>query len=260
MPTLPQQRRHTDEYDHLEPLFHQLHDSQSSEARRRIREELVTGHLPLANHLARKFANRGQPADDLEQVARLGLIAAIDRFDPERGCVFLSFAVPTITGELQRYFRDVTWSVSLPRSLQERSRAVLLAAEELGHELGSSPRPSHIAQRLGIPVAEVYEGLQAGLAYRSASLDRVTENDEGQERPALPLATADPDLELVDDRVTLYRALGCLSTRDASIVIMRFFGDMTQAHIARRVGLSQMQISRILDASLARLRDAFTRD
>lgn len=245
-------------YEHLTPLFWQLADPATPEdSKRRIRDTLVTGHLPLATHIAQRFARRGQPVEDLEQVARVGLINAVDRFDPAQGHRFLSFAVPTITGEIRRYFRDATWSVRVPRFLQERSLAITKAAGELSQELNGAPRPAQIADRLGIPVEQVYEGLQAGLAYRPESLDCT---DSGEDRPMARdawLAEVDKDLDLVDDRETLYQALAELSDRDASIVIMRFFGGLTQTQIGQQVGLSQMHVSRVLSASLAQLRAAF---
>jgi RNA polymerase sigma-B factor len=261
MVRLPMRTRQQDadtEYEHLTPLFWQLADPATPEhSRRRLRDTLVTGHLPLAAHIAQRFAHRGQPVEDLEQVARIGLIHAVDRFDPTRGYRFLAFAVPTITGEVKRYFRDATWSVHVPRFLQERSAAIATAISELSQELNGAPRPGQIADRLGIPVEEVYEGLQAALAYQPESLDSP---DAGGPRPATVdpcLAEADTGLDLVENRETLYQALADLSDRDSAIVIMRFFGGMTQTQIAERVGLSQMHVSRLLSGSLARLREAF---
>ena len=233
----------------LAPLFRQLADPAVPEQRRRhVRDTLVTSHLALADRIAKRFGDRGQPADDVAQVARVGLILAVDRFDPDRGHTFPAFAVPTITGEVRRFFRDATWSVSLPRRLQESRRAIAIAADGLRQELGTSPRPRQIADRLGIPVEEVYEGLRAGLAYRPASLDSP---DQGA------LGDVDERLELVENLVTLHSAIADLPGRDAEIVCLRFFRDLTQAQIAQRVGLSQMQVSRILSASLERLRAAF---
>lgn len=242
-----------DDFRRLAPLFRQLADPAVPEQRRRhVRDTLVTGHLPLADRIARRFGSRGQPVDDVAQAARVGLILAVDRFDPDRGHPFLAFAVPTITGEVRRFFRDTTWSVSLPRRLQESRRAITIAADDLWQELGTPPRPRQIAARLGVPVEEVYEGLRAGLAYRTTSLDSPARDGE-----QVTLGDVDGRLELVEDRATLHTAIAELPRRDADIVAMRFFRDMTQAQIAHRVGLSQMQVSRILSASLERLRAAF---
>lgn len=242
------------EYAELTPLFAQLVDrSTGAQERARVRDQLVTEYLPVAEHIARKFRNRGQPEDDLKQVATVGLINAIDRFDPARGNDFLSFAVPTITGEIRRYFRDATWSVRVPRRLKELHAALSTAAARLSQELGRSARPSELAAELGLPIDEVYEGLQAGLAYHSDSLDEQP-GEEGPNRAATQLGVLDGDLSLVEDREALYPALAQLPEREASIVVMRFFGNLTQTQIAERVGISQMHVSRLLASSLRSLR------
>ena len=248
------------EYQHLAPLFERLADPATpTTGKRQARAALVTGHLPIAQHIARRFAHRGQPVEDLEQVARMGLIYAVDRFDLDRERDFLAFAVPTITGEIRRYFRDQTWLVTMPRHLQELHSAITKAANDLAQEYGRAPRPRDIARRLEIPVEEVYEGLQAGMAYQADTLpDQVTDDDRPSRRQAA-LAEADRGLALVEDRDSLYRALARLPDRDATIVGLRFFGHLTQTQIARRVGVSQMQVSRILAASLERLRRTLTR-
>jgi RNA polymerase sigma-B factor len=255
--TIKKSAQHS-EYQHLTPLFRQLVDPATAETeRRRVRDTLVTEHLPVAAHIARRFAHRGQPVEDLEQVARVGLIYAVDRFDPFRGHEFLAFAVPTIIGEVRRYFRDLTWSITVPRSLQERHMAIAVAVDELGQELGASPRPGQIAERLDLTVEEVYEGLRAGLAYRC---DPLTHTDSGGEWPEMErILPAEPDteLEMVVDRDILYRALAELPRREASIVMMRFYGNMTQTQIAQHMGISQMHVSRLLSQTLARLRGAF---
>jgi RNA polymerase sigma-B factor len=255
------ERTRANEYQDLAPLFHQLADSAAPESRRReIRDRLVTEHLPVAEHIARRFRNRGQPADDLKQVATLGLINAVDRFDPHRGTDFLSFAVPTITGEVRRYFRDATWSIRVPRRLKELHASVSAASATLGQRLGRSPRPSEIAEELGVPVKDVYEGLQVGYAYNSDSLDEGSGEDGAGGAMDNRLGVVDHDLTTVENRETLYPALSRLPERDAAIVMMRFFGNMTQTQIAERIGVSQMHVSRLLAASLAKLRDAIDAD
>jgi RNA polymerase sigma-B factor len=246
--------RHPDDYDRLTPLFDRLADPATPEAgKRQARAALVTGHLPVAEHIARKFARRGEPADDLEQVARVGLIQAVDRFDPARGHHFLAFAVPTIMGEIRRYFRDRCWPLTVPRSLQERHAAITAAANELAQECGHAPRPRDIAERLGMTLDEVYDGLQAGMAYQCDPLPGPAADGD---RPAAdPLAVLDQRLTLVEDRQALSTALTVLSERDLTVVLLRFYGNLSQTQIAQRVGLSQMQVSRILAASLARLRE-----
>jgi RNA polymerase sigma-B factor len=242
-----------DEYASFLPLFEQLADATLPESERsRIREQLVTGHLPLAQHIAWKFRNRGQPDEDLLQVANLGLIHAVDRFDPARTASFLPFAIPTITGEIRRYFRDATWTLRVPRSLKELHASITEATTRLGQQLGRAPRPSELAADLGIPVGKVNEGLQASFAYTTGSLD---ESGDGQSPVSANLSEIDEGLGLVEDRATLYPALARLPEREARIVVMRFFHNLTQSQIAERVGLSQMHVSRLLTASLTALRD-----
>ncbi|HEX4702531.1 MAG TPA: SigB/SigF/SigG family RNA polymerase sigma factor [Pseudonocardiaceae bacterium] len=249
-----------DDYRELIPLFERLADPATPEPeRRRIREQLVTGHLPVAEHIARKFRNRGQADEDLRQVARIGLINAVDRFDPGRGTDFLSFAVPTITGEVRRYFRDATWAVRVPRRLKELHAAISAASARLSQELGRSPRPKEIAAALSMPVEEVYEGLQAGFAYHTDSLDSGTD-DDGHSPVESRLGEMDGALDLVEDREALIPALATLPEREASIVVLRFFGNLTQTQIADRIGISQMHVSRLLSASLAQLRAVLMAD
>ncbi|HVV17980.1 MAG TPA: SigB/SigF/SigG family RNA polymerase sigma factor [Pseudonocardiaceae bacterium] len=252
----PVRHAQDDEYQHLAPLFHQLADSSETESdRRRIRDRLVTGYQPLAEHIARRFRNRGQHDDDLTQVAMVGLIHAVDRFDPDRGSNFLAFAIPTITGEIRRYFRDATWGVRVPRRLKELHATVNNRAEEIAQQLGRSPRPSELAARMGLPVEEVYEGLQVGFAYRSESLDQSYEGDGGMGGARdCDLGVQDRDLAAVEVREALYPALSTLPEREASIVTMRFFGNLTQTQIAEKLGISQMHVSRLLSATLRTLR------
>ncbi len=243
------------EYRKFMPLFHELADGSASNTRRaRVRSRLVIEHLPVAEHIARRFRNRGQHHDDLRQVARIGLINAVDRFDPDRGTDFLSFAVPTITGEVRRYFRDATWSVRVPRRLKELHAAITQCTAQLSQQVGRAPRPTEIAAALRMPVEEVYEGLQAGLTYTTDSLDCST----ADQSPGLAdrLGQFDRQLDLVEHRETLIPALATLPKREATIVRMRFFDNMTQTQIAERVGISQMHVSRLLSASLKRLRAA----
>jgi RNA polymerase sigma-B factor len=240
------------EYDHLTPLFEQMADDRLSErARQQLRERIVAGHLPVAEHIARRFRNRGQPEDDLRQVAALGLIQAVDRFDPGRGNNFLAFAVPTITGEVRRYFRDSTWSVRVPRRAKELHTAITAKTAELSHDLGRAPKPTELAEALDLPLADVQEGLAASAAYRSASLDELA--------ATVPLGDVlgDDDRRLAEavDRQSLIPALATLPERERTVVILRFFGDLTQTQIAERVGLSQMHVSRLLAASIAHLRE-----
>jgi RNA polymerase sigma-B factor len=259
--TLPVQgKQHDTDYQHLLPLFGRLADpSLSRQDRHHLREEIVAGHLPLAEHIALKYQRRGQSMEDLRQVARVGLVAAMDRFDPERGSDFVSFAVPTIMGEIRRYFRDATWMVSVPRRLKELNRSVFKAAADLSTELGRSPRPQQIASRLGISLEAVYEGLQAGLAYRADSLDAPPPQRDEDREPS-PVGVVDSGVDEVDNRETLHSALAELPEREQDIVRMRFVDELTQSEIAARVGISQVHVSRLLTHSVAQLRSAFLPD
>lgn len=195
--------------------------------------------------------------DDLRQVAMVGLIGAIDRFDPDRGSDFVAFAVPTIMGEIRRYFRDSTWLLTVPRPLKELNRSISRAATALSVEIGRSPRPQQIAARLGISLEAVYEGLQAGLAYQADSLDsRSARQDDDDPEPS-QIGIVDPGLDRVENRETLYTALARLPERETAIVRMRFFEELTQSQIAARLGISQVHVSRLLAHTVGKLREAF---
>lgn len=248
------------EYDHLAPLFDQLADDRLPERTRQLlRDRIVAGHLPIAEHIARRFRNRGQPEDDLRQVAALGLIQAVDRFDPSRGSNFLAFAVPTITGEVRRYFRDSTWSARVPRRVKELHAAITAKSTELSHDLGRAPRPTELADALGVPLAQIQEGLAAANAYQSTSLDElVAAGDTSSTSLGDLLGGDDQRLADVVDRQSVFPALAALPERERTVVVLRFFGNLTQTQIAERVGLSQMHVSRLLAASMATLRQAMT--
>jgi len=161
-------------YAHLVPLFTELAALPPDDPGRvALRSKLVTGYLPVVQHIARRFAGRGEPVDDLEQAGTVGLLNAVDRFEPDRGIDFLSYAVPTITGEVRRHFRDRTWSMRVPRRLKDLQSAINSTVSQLSQELNRAPKPSEIAGRLDIPVEEVVEGLDAQQAYRSTSLDEL---------------------------------------------------------------------------------------
>ncbi|WP_216362014.1 SigB/SigF/SigG family RNA polymerase sigma factor [Pseudonocardia sp. N23] len=234
-------------------MFDQLAGLDDGDPRRPdLREQLVTGHLPVVRHIARRFAGRGEPVDDLEQAGTVGLINAVDRFDPERGVDFLSYAVPTITGEVRRHFRDRTWSMRVPRRLKELQSAINGAVGLLAQDLGRAPRPTEIAENLGLSVDEVIEGLDARQVYRSTSLDELVAGSDSQ--LGNTLGVADAEMETVDYRQTLVPLLDELPTRERTIVVLRFFAGMTQTQIADEVGISQMHVSRLLSRTLARLR------
>jgi RNA polymerase sigma-B factor len=248
------------DYEGLAPLFDKLADDKLPEPiRRSVRERLVAEHLPVAEHIARRFRNRGQPEEDLRQVAAIGLIQAIDRFDPGRGSDFLSFAVPTITGEVRRYFRDTTWSMRVPRRLKELHAAISAKTAQLSQSLGRAPRPSELAEALGLPIEDIQEGLAAASAYHSDSLDELVSSTDGVTTSVGDLLGEDDErLDVVIDRQALFPVLAKLSERERTIVTLRFFGNLTQTQIADRIGLSQMHVSRLLAASIAKLRTAMT--
>jgi RNA polymerase sigma-B factor len=243
------------------PLFAELATLEKGDPRReRVREILVEEHLPLVRHFARRFSNRGEPFDDLLQVGTLGLIAAIDRFDPTRGVEFLSFAVPTITGEIKRHFRDQGWSVRVPRRLQELHLSLNAAVSELSQKNGHAPTPSELAEHLGIPRAEVLEGLAVANAYRSSSLDERLSGEEDSPTLAATLGEEDAALEGVEYRESLQPLLATIPARERRILILRFFGNMTQSQIAADIGISQMHVSRLLSQTLAKLREGLLKD
>jgi RNA polymerase sigma-B factor len=256
------ERRSTNEYARLSLLFMDMARLPEGHRRRSgLRDRLIIEHLPLAQHIAWRFVRRGEPRRDLEQVATVGLINAVDRFDPDRGCEFLAFAVPTITGEVQRWFRDRAWSMRVPRRLKELDRSISTAVGQLSQELCRAPRPSEIAAWLDIAVAEVIEGLQVHNAHRCVSLDEPlsTEPSDGSLH-ASTLGELDPGVALVEDWATLSPLLDALAERERRIVLLRFFGNMTQTQIAQEVGVSQMHVSRLLAATLKGLRLALTAD
>jgi RNA polymerase sigma-B factor len=220
---------------------------------RALRNELVEEHVRLAEFLARRFAHRGESSDDLRQVALVGLLKAVERFEPDRGLQFSSFATPTITGELKRHFRDRGWAVRVPRRIQELHLELDRTVNELSQELGRPPTPAEIAQRAGVLEEEVLEGMEAGSLYRLASIDAGRPDDESGGSPAQRLGEIDEELQAVDDRVAVSEMLSVLPEREKTIVYMRFFEGLTQSEIADRVGISQMHVSRLLSRSLETL-------
>jgi RNA polymerase sigma-B factor len=221
---------------------------------RRVRDELVEEHAPLAHFLASRFANRGEPRDDLVQVALVGLFKAVERFDPDRGLQFSTFATPTILGELKRHFRDRGWAVRVPRRVQELHLQLGRIVSALGQEKGRSPTPGEVAERAGVSEESVLEAMEAGSLYRLVSLDgSVTPDDEGGELAAC-LGDDDPEFERIEHRSEIAELLNVLPARERRIVELRFFESMTQSEIAEHVGVSQMHVSRLLNRSLDRLR------
>jgi len=221
------------------------------------REELVERFLPLARDLALRYAYSEEPFDDLLQVASLGLIKAIDRFDPGRGAKFTSYAAPTILGELKRHFRDKGWSLHVPRDLQERTLAVSRATEILSKELGRSPKVREVAKHLGCSVEEVLEAHEASASYQAASLDAPGAHDDGESASLIDLLGRDDSAyELVEDRDAIANTWLALPEVERQVLELRFMHDLTQGEIGERIGYSQMHVSRLLRRALNRLETA----
>ena len=219
------------------------------------REALVTRFLPLARQLARRYQHGGEPLDDLIQVASLGLLKAIDRFEPSRETAFSSFAVPTILGELKRHFRDRGWSVRVPRDLQELAVKVDRVGDEVGRELGRAPTVDELAKRLDVTAEQVLEAREAAGAYRAVSLDRPRGDDDDDETVSQTFGAEDPGFGLAEDSATVERLMTVLSEREREVLRLRFAEDLTQSEIGARVGVSQMHVSRIIRQAVSRLRD-----
>jgi RNA polymerase sigma-B factor len=221
------------------------------------RDELIERFLPLARKLARRYTPSSEPYEDLVQVASLGLVKAVERFDADRGFAFTSFAVPTIVGELKRYFRDSGWALHVDRGAQERARKVTDAQRKLTTAVGRPPTVAELAQYLELSEEEVLDGLQTAEAYDAISLDAPLQggDEEGAVSRLESMGNDDGRLELVDDQATIFAAAKHLPQRERQILFLRFGEDLTQSEIADRVGVSQMQVSRLLRKSLQRLRE-----
>ena len=229
--------------------------------RGRLRDELVEAHLPLVEYLARRFRNRGEPLDDLIQVATIGLIKSVDRFDLERGVEFSTYATPTIVGEIKRHFRDKGWAIRVPRRLQELKLSLTKATSELSQKNGRSPTVAELAAHLQMSEEEILEGLESANAYSAVSLD-APDGGGDDDSPAVAdsLGIMDESLEGVEYRESLKPLLERLPPREKRILLLRFFGNMTQSQIAAELGISQMHVSRLLARTLAQLREGLLVD
>ena len=243
------------DYSDVTELFRHLQslDPQSVEFRRQ-RDAIVERCLPLANNVARRFRGRGEAHEDLVQVARLGLLNAVNRFDVSTGSAFVSFAVPTIMGEVRRHFRDHGWAVRVPRRLKELSMQLTTARAELSQQLNRAPTPSELAVHVGVEREEVVEALIAANAYSTRSTDEPTGRGDEDDSFASTLGVVDTTLDKVLDSETLRPLLAALPDRERTIVALRFFENMTQTQIAERLGISQMHVSRLLASTLTTLR------
>jgi RNA polymerase sigma-B factor len=222
------------------------------------RDQLAERFLPLARQLARRYQRADEPLDDLVQVASLGLIKAIDRFDPQREVAFSSYAVPTILGELKRHFRDRTWSVRVPRDLQELALRVDKAVATLSRDLRRAPTVPEIAEAVGANEEQVLEALEAAGAYRATSFDapRGSDDESGGDSLSDAMGSEEAGFGLAEQRATLERLMAAVTPREREVLRLRFVEDLTQAEIGARIGVSQMQVSRLIRQSLARLRTA----
>jgi RNA polymerase sigma-B factor len=249
------------EYGHLTALFAELATLDSGSPRRaELRDRLVTAHLPLAHRVARRFSHRGEPQDDLDQVASVGLVHAVDRFEPDRGSDFLSFAVPTITGEVRRYFRDHAWAMRVPRRLKDLHVAIGSAMSVLAQQHGRAPTAGELATYLNLPREHILEGLEAASGYHTSSLDSLLDAEGTGAALDEVVGAADAELDRVEYRATLAPLLSRLSERECIVLKLRFFAGLTQSEIAQQVGLSQMHVSRLLSRILIRLREELPRE
>ena len=225
--------------------------------RARLRDEVVEDHMPYARHIAQRYGGRGASGEDFEQVAYLGLVKAVDNFDPEHGTGFLGYATPMIIGEIKRYFRDATWGVHVPRRMQELSGALRKATDTLTHDLGREPTIAELARHLGAEPEEIVEAIDAAGAYTTASLDHPVNTDEQGASLLDFMGEEDARFDAVIDRQVLTDLLTRLGERDKKILLMRYFRGMTQAEIGAELGISQMQVSRLLSRILRELRSGF---
>lgn len=235
---------------------HELFRRYKEEGDEDARQQLIVNHLNLVRFLAARFKNRGEPLEDLVQVGTIGLIKAIDRFDPSRGLEFTTYATPTILGEIKRHFRDKGWSVRVPRRLQELSSKVNQATDELTNELQRSPSVEEIAERIGVSVDDVLEAMESSSAYSSVPLEGSGSGDD-DEAPAVidHYATVDENLAASDDRIVLEDAIKEFSPREQEVIRMRFVDGLTQVEIAKKLGISQVQVSRLLRRTLKKVQD-----
>jgi RNA polymerase sigma-B factor len=238
-------------------LFAEMNgDGTTPAVRTHARDELVHLHLPLVEHCARRFRNRGEPFEDLVQVGTIGLLKSIDRFDSDRGVEFSTYATPTIIGEIKRYFRDKGWAIRVPRRLQELRMQIGAATAELTQSLGRSPTPRELAETIGCSVEEIIEGIESSNAYSTLSLDASDDSEEGGNTMLDAIGIEDENLEHVEIRESLKPLLDALEPREKKILLLRFFRNRTQTQIAEEIGVSQMHVSRLLTRTLGQLRDS----
>ncbi|MFJ3231797.1 RNA polymerase sigma factor SigF [Streptomyces sp. NPDC086787] len=229
--------------------------------RDRLRDEIVEAWLPMAERIAGRFRSRGESYEDLRQVAALGLVKAVDRYDPERGKAFESYAVPTVTGEIKRHFRDHMWTLHVPRRVQDLRNRVRLACRDLTQSAPEQrPSVARIAEYTSLSEEDVKAGLEALDSFSALSLDAEAPGSSDGYSLADALGASDPALDTVVDREAVKPRLAALTERERTILYMRFFGDMTQSRIAEELGISQMHVSRIINRCCERMREQVMRD
>jgi RNA polymerase sigma-B factor len=225
---------------------------------RELRNELIARHRWLAIHCAKRFADKGEPLDDLVQVGMLGVLKAVERFDPDYGAAFATFAVPTIVGELRRHFRDTTWAVHVPRRAKDLQHTIKVAVDELGQVIGRSPTVAEIATHAGVREEDVLDALEAGRCYRKTPLETASDDDAGAALGIAALGEEERGLDAVEAASTVEQLLTVLAPRERRIVELRYVHGHTQSRIAELVGVSQVQVSRLLRSSLAAMRESLT--
>jgi len=240
-------------------LLTELHGlPESSPQRQVLRDKLVEMHMALVEYLARRFSGRNEPLPDLMQVGAIGLLKSIDRFDPDRGLEFSTYATPTILGEIKRYFRDSGWLVHVPRRAQELQATLATSRAELSQELQRAPTVAELAERTGLREEDIVEALDAARGYSGVPLDALTDENHGGNAAQAMLAQLDERFEQVERREMLRPAMEALPERERHILLLRFVAGKSQSEIATIVGVSQMQVSRLVTRSLAKLRSALT--
>ncbi|MEU3737446.1 MULTISPECIES: RNA polymerase sigma factor SigF [unclassified Streptomyces] len=261
-PDARQTKRHPhDDAPDTAAAFRRLTEMPHGPERDALRQELVKAWLPMAERLAGRFRNRGEALDDLRQVAALGLVKAVDRYDPERGSAFESYAVPTVTGEIKRHFRDHMWTLHVPRRVQDLRNRVRFARQELTQTVpGRAPTLAEIAEKAQLSQEDAAAGLEALDSFTALSLDAELPGSEDGYALRDALGAPDPALDVVIDREAVKPRIAALPERERDILYMRFFGDMTQSRIADQLGISQMHVSRLISRCCDRLRDEVMQD
>jgi RNA polymerase sigma-B factor len=262
MPTQVSAKHHPhDDAPDTADSFRRLADLPPGPERDTLRGRIVEAWLPMADRLAGRFRSRGESFDDLRQVAALGLVKAVDRYDPARGNAFESYAVPTITGEIKRHFRDHMWTLHVPRRVQDLRNRVRFASQDLAQTIpGRGPTVAEIAEHANMSEEDVLVGLEALESFTALSLDAELPGSEDGYSLADALGSSDPALDTVVDRESVKPRLAALPERERAILYMRFFGDMTQSRIAEQLGISQMHVSRLISRCCGRLREQIMRD